>query len=438
MKVFTLWSLKRILWRQNGKDGMEDPAIRVENLGKEYQLGVREQYTTLRETIMNAAIGPFRRIAHLSGKGIDAERIWALKDVSFEVEPGEVVGVIGRNGAGKTTLLKILTRITEPTTGRAEVRGHVGSLLEVGTGMHPELTGRENIFLNGAVLGMSHATVKRVFDEIVDFSGVERFLDTPVKRYSSGMRVRLAFAVAAHLEPEILLVDEVLAVGDVEFQKKCLGKMHNVAHAGRTVLFVSHDLAAVTSICESSIVLHNGQVDFIGPVCVGIARYLEKLSDAARVSLADRKDRSGNGALRFIECRIVDMEEKEIAEVETGMSFKLLADYEAREHLDHVNAGIAIKSSRNVRLSSVSSSLLKSPQRKIPKRGVFEFVIKRLPFNVGEYSILLDANIDGEVLDRVESALTFSVRPGNFYPGGALPHPKNTYLLDFEIGVRSR
>jgi len=239
---------------------MASPVIRVENLGKEYQLGLgQEGYKTLRETIMNAVATPLRRFRHLSGTSRQAERIWALKDVSFEVEPGEVVGVIGRNGAGKSTLLKILTRITEPTTGRAYVRGHVGSLLEVGTGFHPELTGRENVFLNGAVLGMPRATVKRRFDEIVDFSGVEKFLDTPVKRFSSGMRVRLAFAVAAHLEPEILLIDEVLAVGDAKFQKKCLGKMAEVARGGRTVLFVSHNMAAVSELCSRAILLQDGR-----------------------------------------------------------------------------------------------------------------------------------------------------------------------------------
>jgi len=224
---------------------MNDVAIRVENLGKLYHLGKRERYRTLRDTLVASIAAPFRRLRSGPSSSGGPETIWALKDVSFEVKHGEVIGIIGRNGAGKSTLLKILSRITEPTEGQATISGRVGSLLEVGTGFHPELTGRDNIFLNGAILGMKKAEIERKFDEIVAFAEVERFIDTPVKHYSSGMYVRLAFAVAAHLEPEILIVDEVLAVGDVAFQKKCLGKMGEASRSGRTVLFVSHNMAAV-------------------------------------------------------------------------------------------------------------------------------------------------------------------------------------------------
>lgn len=240
---------------------MSPPAIRVENLGKRYRIGLRErQADTFVEALANFAAAPFRRLRKLREQTEGEDIFWALRDVSFNVQPGEVVGVIGRNGAGKSTLLKILSRITEPTAGRAELRGVVGSLLEVGTGFHPELTGRENIFLNGAILGMKHAEIRRVFDEIVAFSEIERFLDTPVKRYSSGMYVRLAFAVAAHLRPEILIVDEVLAVGDAQFQRKCLGKMGDVARGGRTVLFVSHNMRAVSSLCSRAILLEGGRL----------------------------------------------------------------------------------------------------------------------------------------------------------------------------------
>ncbi|HMP05972.1 MAG TPA: ABC transporter ATP-binding protein [Lacipirellulaceae bacterium] len=247
---------------------MSDPIIQVEGLGKSYLIGhegPRERYTALRDVLA-------RHARHLWGRsrqamrgqstiaGDEIEEFWALRDVSFEVQQGEVVGIIGRNGAGKSTLLKILSRITEPTEGRVTLRGRVASLLEVGTGFHPELTGRENIFLNGAILGMRRAEIRRKFDEIVAFAEVEKFLDTPVKRYSSGMYVRLAFAVAAHLEPEILVVDEVLAVGDAEFQKKCLGKMKDVSRGGRTVLFVSHNMAAVETLCSRAIVLRSGHV----------------------------------------------------------------------------------------------------------------------------------------------------------------------------------
>jgi len=258
---------------------MSDIAIRAENLSKLYKIGEYQgNYKTLRETIVNIFSAPFRQLIskpQTSNLKPQSEFIWALKDVSFEVKRGEVVGIIGRNGAGKTTLLKILSRITAPTEGLAEIRGRVGSLLEVGTGFHPELTGRENIYLNGAILGMKKVELDRKFDEIVAFAEIEKFIDTPVKRYSSGMYVRLAFAVAAHLEPEILLVDEVLAVGDAVFQKKCLGKMGDVAKEGRTVLFVSHNMVAVQSLCSRVIWLHEGKIVEEGPAGQVVSSYLK-------------------------------------------------------------------------------------------------------------------------------------------------------------------
>lgn len=270
---------------------MSDVAIRVKNLSKRYRIGLKEE---IQDTFVGAMtawlkspLANFRRLRKLSSfseNGHDPDDIiWALKDVSFEVKRGEVVGIIGRNGAGKSTLLKILSRITEPTNGRVELNGRVSSLLEVGTGFHPELTGRENVYLNGTVLGMSKVEVDRKFDEMVAFSGVEKFIDTPVKRYSSGMKVRLAFSVAAHLEPEILLVDEVLAVGDIGFQKKCLGKMEDVAEGGRTVLFVSHNMGMITTLCEKAILLREGRIDFISSAQQAVRRYLAHFS--ADVSL---------------------------------------------------------------------------------------------------------------------------------------------------------
>jgi lipopolysaccharide transport system ATP-binding protein len=258
-----------------------DVMIHAEGLGKKYVIGheaERERYTALRDVAARAARNVWKRtIDAVRGRAIvrgeATEEFWALKDVSFEVKRGEVLGIIGRNGAGKSTLLKILSRITEPTEGRVTVAGRVASLLEIGTGFHPEFTGRENIYLNGAILGMSRSEIRRKFDEIVDFSGVEKFMDTPVKRYSSGMYVRLAFAVAAHLEPEILIVDEVLAVGDAEFQKKCLGKMDQVATGGRTVLFVSHNLGAVRALCQNGLYLRGGSVERIGPIAATLADY---------------------------------------------------------------------------------------------------------------------------------------------------------------------
>jgi|SRR5579862_2121224 len=266
----------------------EQLVLRIEDLGKSYRIGEREPYKALRDVATDALKTPARIIqGRKRVKAASTDRIWALSGVSFDVRQGEVLGLIGRNGAGKSTLLKILSRITEPTEGQVTLRGRVGSLLEVGTGFHPELTGRENIFLNGTILGMRRAEINRRFDEIVEFSGVERFLDTPVKRYSSGMQVRLAFAVAAHLEPEILLVDEVLAVGDVEFQEKCLGKMRDVTQEGRTVVFVSHNLAAVRSLCTRALLLEQGKLTFDGATDEAVGRYLQRAGGARDSSVIE-------------------------------------------------------------------------------------------------------------------------------------------------------
>ena len=255
---------------------MGQPAISASGLSKRYVLGEHVRYKTFRESLT----GAFRRLVGAAPRAA-RQTIWALKDVAFEVEPGETLGIIGRNGAGKSTVLKILARITEPTEGRAEIRGRVGSLLEVGTGFHPELTGRENVFLNGAILGMRRSEIQAKFDRIVEFAEIEAFLDTPVKRYSSGMHVRLAFAVAAHLEPEILMIDEVLAVGDAAFQKKCLGLMDEVSRQGRTVLFVSHDLAAIQQLTRSGLLLEGGRVAAYGPTGEVVQRYLSSLQERA-------------------------------------------------------------------------------------------------------------------------------------------------------------
>jgi lipopolysaccharide transport system ATP-binding protein len=277
---------------------MTAAAIRCEGLGKRYRIGERAPYRTLRDAIANAVSGAARWRAAAATP--PPATIWALRNVSFEVSPGEVVGVIGRNGAGKSTLLKILSRITRPTEGRARIRGRVDALLEVGTGFHPELTGRENIFLNGAILGMTREQIRRRFDAIAAFAEVERFLDTPVKRYSSGMYMRLAFAVAAHLEPDILIIDEVLAVGDAAFQKKCLGKIDEVARGGRTALFVSHNMVAVQSLCERAIWLDEGRIMAAGPTGEVVRRYLQSSSAAVREQTwEDSRTAPGNEKVRL-------------------------------------------------------------------------------------------------------------------------------------------
>ncbi|MCX5998576.1 MAG: ABC transporter ATP-binding protein [Chloroflexi bacterium] len=313
---------------------MSYTAVRVEGLGKRYRIGQYVGYKTIRESLTNAVSAPFRRLrpAHhepsamshepsrheLSSKPhelsavsheLSANTLWALKDVSFEVKQGEAVGIIGRNGSGKSTLLKILSRITSPSEGRVEIRGRVGSLLEVGTGFHPELTGRENVYLNGAIIGMKKVEIDRRFDEIVAFAEIEKFLDTPVKRYSSGMYVRLAFAVAAHLEPEVLIVDEVLAVGDASFQKKCLGKMGDVAKGGRTVLFVSHNMAAITRLCPHAILLESGRVLRAGEASRVVSDYLESgLAKRAAREWPELHKAPGNDIVRLRAVRVRDQD----------------------------------------------------------------------------------------------------------------------------------
>ncbi|CAG1770878.1 partial Teichoic acids export ATP-binding protein TagH, partial [uncultured bacterium] len=293
---------------------MDQVAVRINNLSKLYYLGRMERYQTLRDTLADAVSGVFRFATNMklaSRNRVLDNSIWALKNVCVEIEHGEVVGIIGRNGAGKSTLLKILSRITEPTKGYAEIYGHVGSLLEVGTGFHPELTGRENIYLSGAILGMKKAEIQRKFDEIVAFAEIEKFLDTPVKHYSSGMYVRLAFAVAAHLEPDILLVDEVLAVGDAAFQKKCLGKMGDVAKQGRTVLFVSHNMPSVAMLCNRVLLFSAGELIEDGPSTKVVNSYLVGLSNGSTLEWADPQNAPGTNLMRLRSVRTLDYQDKE-------------------------------------------------------------------------------------------------------------------------------
>lgn len=313
---------------------MSDVAIQVGSVGKQYKIGQRERYKTLRDSLTDAFAALFRRIAERSfssndgGQQGDDNWIWALKDVSFEVKRGEAVGIIGRNGAGKSTLLKVISRITEPTEGEVIIRGRVGSLLEVGTGFHPELTGRENIFLNGAILGMKRAEIERKLDEMVAFAEVEKFIDTPVKHYSSGMYVRLAFAVAAHLEPEILLVDEVLAVGDAEFQKKCLGKMRDIAGEGRTVIFVSHNMAAVERLCHRAILLENGKIVQDGVAQQIVAAYLRSgIQQRGERVWTDRAKAPGNNVARLRGVRALNAENQVAHEFKVTESFRVETEF---------------------------------------------------------------------------------------------------------------
>lgn len=337
---------------------MGRPVIEVEGLSKLYRLGATVRHDTLRDTIAHG----FRRLAGRGNAGGDtgrdgADSLWALKDVTFDVHEGEVLGIIGRNGAGKSTLLKLLSRITDPTSGRAVMRGRVASLLEVGTGFHPELTGAENIYQNGAILGMSRAEIKARFDEIVAFAEIEKFLDTPVKRYSSGMYVRLAFAVAAHLEPEILIVDEVLAVGDAAFQKKCMGKMEDVSRSGRTILFVSHNMGAVQRLCPRCALLDGGRLVYIGETGNTIDLYMSRTEEAAREGALENIPRQG-GLGRSVRISKVDMLDSKGRSGNTimfGEPFSMHMDAIAYEPLDGLSMVIGIDSASGFRITTAAS-----------------------------------------------------------------------------------
>jgi homopolymeric O-antigen transport system ATP-binding protein len=396
------------------------PAIRVEGLGKVYRLGERRPYETLRDSLAGIFKGTFRGAARDSKD----EFLWALRDLSFEVGHGEVVGVIGRNGAGKSTLLKILSRITEPTTGEARISGRIGSLLEVGTGFHPELSGRENIHLNGAILGMRRAEIARKFDDIVAFAEVERFLDTAVKHYSSGMYVRLAFAVAAHLETEILLVDEVLAVGDARFQKKCLGKMGEIGRQGRTVLFVSHAMAAVQALCTRGLVLEAGRLDFDGRIDAAVGRYMSSGAGRAAVhDLSGVEGRGGSGGIRLTSLRIEGETGSPAATLPNGRACSFVLGYQVGEDgrlFDQVAATLSVRNALGARVFYHHNLLTGQPFDRVGGRGEFRLRIPRLPLSSGDYHADLQLSTDRgrTLLDAVEGVVVFEVCDGDFFGSG--------------------
>jgi lipopolysaccharide transport system ATP-binding protein len=342
--------------------------------------------------------------------------------VYLDVAPGEVLGVIGRNGAGKSTLLKILSRITSPTEGEARISGRIGSLLEVGTGFHPELTGRENIFLNGAILGMTRKETKAKFEEIIDFAEIDTYVDTPVKRYSSGMYVRLAFAVAAHLEPEVLVVDEVLAVGDLAFQRKCLGKMGDVARGGRTVLFVSHNMAAVQLLCTRACVLRDGELDFVGDVGEGVAHYVRAATEGAeRWALADRTDRAGNGRLRFEDISFADAGGASIEIAQSGEDLTIRLGFtRTATSASQAVVRVAVSDMYGQRLFMCLSRASSDTLLKLPESGEIECRIPHLPLLPGRYSLSVWCKLDEQMADRVEDAHILEVIPGDFFGTGRL------------------
>ena len=347
------------------------PIIAAEGLSKRYRIGGRQAHNSLRDTVAELIRTPFRS---LRSNG-SANTIWALDDVSFEIVPGEVVGIIGRNGAGKSTLLKILSQITKPTKGRVALNGRVGSLLEVGTGFHSELTGRENVYLNGAILGMTRAEIQRKFDEIVAFAETEQYLDTPVKHYSSGMTIRLAFAVAAHLEPEILIIDEVLAVGDIAFQKKCLGKMDEVARAGRTVLFVSHDLNAVNALCERALLLHDGKLATSGPTA-DVTRYYLDLSNNMYSPITWSKlpsDRANEVKLNNVN---IEQDGSLTSAINCREPFKIMLEYEVREFIRGSRFFLVFRDHKGELIFSTSDYDVMTPEAANRKPGQFRSTVE--------------------------------------------------------------
>lgn len=422
---------------------MNDIAIKIENLSKQYRLGLVGSHTLKGDLQawwyrMRGKDDPTLKIGE-ENKLTDAggKYIWALKDINLEVEKGEVLGIIGKNGAGKSTLLKILSRVTGPTTGKINVNGRIASLLEVGTGFHPELTGKENIFLNGAILGMRKPEIKKKMDEIIDFAGVAKYIDTPVKRYSSGMRVRLGFAVAAFLEPEILVVDEVLAVGDAEFQKKAIGKMQDVSKGGgRTVLFVSHNMASVQSLCSRAILLKNGQIKFDSFTETVISEYINDNVSKLENKLSDRLDRKGNLAFKINEVKFLNANTKQKLDILlSGTPVLIEFNYKIhKKNIEFRNVHIAIAfdyisgKSAFVCNNKYTGELIQINQH----TGKFYCKIEKWPLNLGEYIYRIHCEANNELIDRVENAGKIIVHSGDYYGSGVeVPKHLNGVLINY-------
>ncbi|HEX4124951.1 MAG TPA: ABC transporter ATP-binding protein [Tepidisphaeraceae bacterium] len=408
---------------------MAKPIISVEGLGKSYRLGAESpRHVTFRDAMIGMLAAPVRRLRALADGGDQGDWFWAVQDVSFEIKRGDVVGVIGRNGAGKSTLLKLLSRITEPTTGRAVLRGRVASLLEVGTGFHPELSGRENVYLNGSILGMKKAEIDRKFDEIVAFAEIEKFLDTPVKRYSSGMYVRLAFAVAAHLEPEILIVDEVLAVGDAQFQRKCLGKMQEVAAGqGRTVLFVSHNMPAVRSLCRTGIVMERGRLAMRGSAEECVARYVnQSLDGGLRANNSFSRPKQDSPWMTSV--RLL-CEGEETAVVPMGAKLALEVEFAADVPIQHPRFGVVLSTADGEKLLNLNNRFQPSPQFDSPvTRGTIRCDLGMIPLVARKYTMNLYLGDQVHDSHVAEDALSFEVIEQDIWGQGKVPPTSQSHL----------
>lgn len=418
---------------------MTATVISVESLSKSYRLGVIGTGTFYGDlnrwwARRRGKPDPYLKIDEADFSDRVGESIWALRDVNFTVEEGKAVGIIGRNGAGKSTLLKILSRVTAPTSGQVCVKGRIASLLEVGTGFHAELTGRENIFLNGAILGMNRAEVRRKFDEIVDFSGVEKFIDTPVKRYSSGMYIRLAFAVAAHLEPDILVIDEVLAVGDSEFQRKCLSKMSDVTRHGRTVLFVSHNMAAVRSLCTETMYLENGSIVSLAETEEVITSYLSDIEPQFAVAtLRDRLDRQGSGRAKIIDFYVTNTLGEQQTKLESGGDYNFVMEYERPDNgepiFDAVGS-IGITDTDNELILLFRSNFSNQNFVLSAHRGRIECKVNDLNLAPGTYSVVVFiSNGESEILDLVNDAAHIHIEGGDYFGTGSIGYPSLCKVL---------
>lgn len=403
------------------------PVLEVSSISKKFVINHENKtYLTLRD-----------QLTHLFKKRGTEEEFWALKEINFKVELGESLGIIGRNGAGKSTLLKILSRITPPTNGRVVARGRIASLLEVGTGFHLELTGRENIYMNGSILGMSATEIKSKLDEIIDFAGTERFLDTQLKHYSSGMQLRLAFAVAASLEPEILIIDEVLAVGDAEFQRKCLRKMEEVVREGRTLLLVSHNLESVRQMCARGLILDEGRVSLDGHIDDVLGKYQEMLTTISLINLEKRTDRVGTGIVRFKQIYIEDSRGNKISSVFSGQSCNFIFEFENKANeAGDFQLDVGITSDKEEKLTWFSTSLFWSEVKIKAGNNRITLSIADFPFMPGNYNFTIFCKYKSEIADWISNAFRFTVEPGDFYGSGKLNNKdwgpflvKHTFLV---------